>query len=65
MTFPSLKRAVLMGFDLVYVWGNNPVRAQLKGRRCRVLAKGKMGSILLEFEDGYKTVTSWRAVKPC
>jgi hypothetical protein len=28
------------------------------GRRCRVVARGTMGSALLEFEDGYRVVTS-------
>jgi hypothetical protein len=29
-----------------------------KGERCRVIARGAMNSALLEFEDGYRTVTS-------
>lgn len=29
-----------------------------KGQRCRVLARGKMNSALLEFEDGFRVVTS-------
>jgi hypothetical protein len=29
-----------------------------KGERCRVLARGTMNSALVEFEDGYRTVTS-------
>lgn len=50
-------------FDKVYRWGNNPRRAELKGRRCRVLVKGQtMGTILIEFENGEKVTTSWRAI---
>lgn len=46
-----------------YLWGNNHRRAQLKGRPCEVLAKGKMGSILIRFLDtGEQVITSWRAV---
>lgn len=28
------------------------------GQRCRVLARGKMNSCLLEFVDGYRVITS-------
>lgn len=41
-----------------YVWR---VRARLPeryGTRCRVLVRGKMNSALVQFEDGYKVVTS-------
>lgn len=37
------------------------VRTRLPGRfrqPCRVLVRGKMNSCLIEFEDGYKVVTS-------
>jgi hypothetical protein len=46
-----------------YSWGNNPRRAELKGRRCRIVATGKMGSALVEFENGERVVTSRRAVR--
>ena len=42
----------------IYVWR---VRTRLPGRfgmRCRVVVRGGMNSALVEFEDGYKTVTS-------
>jgi hypothetical protein len=29
-----------------------------KGERCRMLARGRMNSGLIEFEDGYRVVTS-------
>ena len=48
---------------MIYHWGNNPKRATLKGRKCRILARGKMGSILIEFENGQREIVSWRAVK--
>ena len=47
----------------VYVWGNNEKRATLKGRLCRVLARGRMNSILVEFENGERLVTSRYAVR--
>lgn len=47
----------------VYVWGNNAKRATMKGRECRVLARGAKGSILVEFEDGQREITSRYAVR--
>jgi hypothetical protein len=41
-----------------YVWR---VKTRLPGRylsRCRVLARGKMNTCLVEFEDGYRVTTS-------
>ena len=47
-----------------YHWGNNPVRRQLKGRACEVLASGRMGSILISMADtGERVITSRRAVR--
>jgi hypothetical protein len=34
-----------------------------KGQTCLVLARGKMNSCLVEFEDGYQMVTSRNALK--
>ena len=48
----------LMTKQYIYVWR---VRTRLPGRfgmRCRVVVRGGMNSALVEFEDGYKTVTS-------
>jgi hypothetical protein len=46
-----------------YRWGNNEKRKTLKGRDCRVLAKGAKGSILIEFLDnGQKEIVSFRSV---
>lgn len=33
------------------------------GQRCRVLARGRMNSCLVEFPDGYKVITSRWAVR--
>ena len=46
-----------------YAWGNNPKRAKLKGRKCKLLVSGKMGSVLVEFENGERVVTSRRALR--
>lgn len=47
---------------LVYRWGNNARRRELKGRPCTVVARGSMGTVLLRFTDtGELVTTSWRA----
>ena len=49
---------------MVYAWGNNERRAQLQGRECVVLARGRMNTILVQFLDtGEKVTTSRFAVK--
>jgi hypothetical protein len=35
------------------------------GQPCRVLARGKLNSILVEFADGFRVVTSRYAVQRC
>ena len=48
----------------IYSWGNNPRRAQLKGRLCLVLAIGRMKNVLLLFPDtGEKVVSDIRALR--
>lgn len=48
-------------FDHTWFWKSRlPER---RGQSCRVLARGRMNSILIEFEDGYKVVTSRYAVR--
>lgn len=48
---------------LSYRWGNNEKRKTLKGRCCVILAKGAMGSVLIEFIDnGQREIVSWRSV---
>jgi hypothetical protein len=46
-----------------YVWGNNAKRSALSGRRCEVLARGALGSVLVRFEDGQREVVSRRALR--
>jgi hypothetical protein len=51
-------------FPYVFVWGNNPVRAALRGRRCRVLVRSRrFNSCLVEFEDGRRAVVSRHALR--
>lgn len=48
----------------IYAWGNNPRRAELKGRRCVIEARGQMRTILVRFLDtGERVTTSARAVR--
>lgn len=49
-------------FPLVWYWRTKlPER---KGQRCRVLIRSRrMGSVLVEFHDGFKVITSRNAVR--
>ena len=38
-----------------YIWGNNEKRAKMKGRICRVLARGKMNTCVIQFMDSNET----------
>ena len=48
-------------FDHIWYWRKR--LGQYKNRPCRVLVRGKKNSILVEFEDGYRVVTSRYAVR--
>jgi hypothetical protein len=50
-------------YPYVWRWGVKPcfewgVEGPYKGKRCRVLARGKKNSVAIEFEDGHRTITS-------
>jgi hypothetical protein len=48
----------------VFAWGNNPRRAELKGRLCVVEARGAMSTVLVRFLDtGERVTTSRRALR--
>jgi len=47
----------------IYQWGNNSKRVNLKGRKCRVMRRGKMNSCLVEFENGEREVISRNALR--
>lgn len=50
-----------MTYPLVWFWRSRlPER---KGQRCRVVARGKLNSVLVEFPDGFLVVTSRYAVR--
>ena len=45
-------------FDRVFVWRNNSKRAQLYGRRCKILQRLKQNSAIVEFANGQREVVS-------
>jgi hypothetical protein len=50
-------------FEYYYAWKNNEKRQTLYKRACRVMARGRMNSCLIEFENGQREVVSRNAVK--
>jgi hypothetical protein len=50
-------------FTHYYAWGNNPVRKFWKGKKCKILIVGALGSCLVEFEGGGQLNTSRRALR--
>jgi len=47
-----------------FAWGNNPRRAELKGRVCVVEASGPKQTVLIRFLDtGERVTTSVRALR--
>lgn len=51
------------GMMFTHVWFWKTKLPERKGSRCNVLARGRMNSILVEFEDGFKVITSRNAVR--
>ena len=57
-----------MTYPYTYSWGPRfrvpglPVLDR-KGQRCRVLARGRMNSAAIEFEDGFTAVVSRNALR--
>lgn len=50
--------------DYPYVWRVRTTFPERKGTRCRVLARSRrMNSALVEFEDGFKVITSRNYVR--
>jgi hypothetical protein len=46
-----------------HVWFWKSRLPERKGQPCKVIARGRMNSILVEFEDGFIVVTSRYAVR--
>lgn len=48
-------------FDYEWYWRKKlPER---RGQRCRIISRGRMNTILVEFENGYQVITSRHAVR--
>jgi len=47
----------------IYSWKNNQKRQSLYGKICHVLARGKMNSALVEFENGQREIISRNALR--
>jgi hypothetical protein len=47
----------------IYYWRVRTRYPERFGQCCAVLVRGKMNSCLVEFEDGYRTVTSRNYVR--
>lgn len=52
-----------MSAALDHVWHWRSRLPERKGERCRVLVRGRMNSVLVEFADGLRVVTSRYAVR--
>ena len=48
---------------MTHIWHWRAALPERKGQPCRVLVRGRMNSILVEFADGFKVVTSRHAVR--
>ena len=42
---------------------DNPRRAALYGQRCRILARGKMNSVMVAWESGGWDIVDWQALR--
>ena len=53
----------MTAYPYIFNWGNNSKRATMKGRKCKVNARGKMNSMEIEFEDGQKEIVSRNSIR--
>ncbi len=52
-----------MTYPYRFAWKNNSKRETLYNRRCRVVARGRMNSIMIEFENGQREIVSRNSVR--
>ena len=50
-------------FGFYYAWKNNAKRLTLYHRSCRIIARGKMNSILIGFENGQREIVSRYSIR--
>lgn len=48
---------------MIYYWRVSTRLPERKGQACAVLARGRMNNCLVEFEDGYRVITSRNYVR--
>jgi hypothetical protein len=46
-----------------YIWFWKKKLPERKGHNCRIIQRGNMNSILIEFEDGFKVISSRYAIR--
>ena len=49
--------------DYPYVWYWCTKLPERHGQRCRIVARGRLNNVMVEFEDGYRVITSRYAVR--
>jgi hypothetical protein len=49
---------------MTHFWYARRMKPEWRGRRCRVLASGRLNNILIEFENGSRVVTGAGNVRP-
>lgn len=52
-----------LAYPFIFAWANNPKRATLKGRRCRIIGTGTKCTAHIEFDNGQREVVSRRALR--
>jgi hypothetical protein len=50
-------------FNYVYAWKNNEKRITMYGRKCRVVARGKKNSVMIELENGQREIVSKYSIR--
>jgi hypothetical protein len=60
---PACPLRVVKSMEATHVWRIATRLPERKGQRCRVLARGKLNSCLVEFGDGVRVVTSRWAIR--
>lgn len=53
----------MIEYPYVYTWGNNSKRERMKGNRFRIIVRGGMNSVLVEFEGGQREIISRNAIR--
>jgi hypothetical protein len=51
-------------YPYIWHWKPNALRTlDRKGQRCRIVCRGAMNTVMLEFEDGYRVTTSGNGLR--